>query len=134
LATGSIAVSGEAVSSDDGFAVDFVSSVFEADFVRERWAASALASASEARLAAASRLSESFLAARSDAAAFCDRRLSAAAEASSERRCAADCACARSLPVRSLAVSAAVLLSTSAAKLSFPGDGSDLADFCGGAP
>ena len=31
--------------------------------------------------------------------------------------------------MRSLAVLAAVLLSTSAAKLSFPGDGSDLADF-----
>jgi hypothetical protein len=127
----------EVVLSEDGFAVDFASSAFEApDFVRERWAVSASvlalasASASEARLAAASRSSESFLAARSLAALFRDRRSSAAAEeASSERRCEAACACARSLPA-----SAGVLLSTSAAKSSFPGDGSDLADFCGGAP
>jgi hypothetical protein len=43
-----------------------------------------------------------------------------------ERRCEADCCSARSLPL-----SAGLLLSTSAAKLSFPDDWSGLAGFGG---
>ena len=50
-----------------------------------------------------------------------DRRSSAATEASSERRCAVERSCARSADV-----SVGALLSTRAAKLSFPGDGADL--------
>jgi len=57
-----------------------------------------------------------------------DRLLSAVADASSERRCADDCSCARSLPAAT-----AALLSTSAAKLSFPGNWSGRAGFGGGA-
>jgi hypothetical protein len=59
-----------------------------------------------------------------------DRLLSAAAEVSSERRCDADGAGARPL----LLVSAVALLSTSAAKRSFPGGWSDRAGLGGGEP
>jgi hypothetical protein len=123
-------------SSEFDFAVDFASSVFEAsDLVLERWTASVFASAlaSERCLIAASRLSESFCAALSADAAWRDCLRSAAAEASSERRRDADCSCAVEF-ARSLLVSAAVLLSTSAPKLSFPGDGSERAGLGGGAP
>jgi hypothetical protein len=57
----------------------------------------------------------------------------AVADASSERRCVADCGCAGEV-ARSLLVSAGVLLSISAPKLSFPDDWSDRAGLCGGAP
>jgi hypothetical protein len=111
-------------SSEFDFAVDFASSVFEApDLVLERWTASVFESAlaSERCLIAASRSSESFCAALSAAAALRDCLRSAAADASSERRRDADCSCAVEF-ARSLLASAAVLLSTSAPKLSFPGD------------
>jgi hypothetical protein len=123
-------------SSESDFAVDFASSVFEApDLVLVRWTASVCASAlvSERCLIAASRSSESFCAALSADAALRDCLRSAAADASSERRRDADCSCAVEF-ARSLLVSAAVLLSTSAPKLSFPGDGSERAGRGGGAP
>src|SRR5229473_3448122 len=95
-----------------------------------RWTSPWTASASvllsalvaESRLAVASRSSEFFCAAWSATVASRDRVLSAAvADASSERRCNADCCWAVEVP-RSLLllVSADVLLSTSAPKLSFP--------------
>jgi hypothetical protein len=124
------------LSLEDGFAVDFVSSVFEvSDFALERWVpsafalASALASASE-RCLAALRSPESALAVWSAAEVSRDRLTSAAADVSSERRCGADGSGARPL----LLVSAVALLSTSAAKLSFPGDWSDRAGLGGGEP
>jgi hypothetical protein len=130
------------LSLEDGFAVDFVSSVFEvSDFALERWVpsafvfafafafASALASASE-RCLAALRSPESALAVWSAAEVSRDRLMSAAADVSSERRCGADGSGARPL----LLVSAVALLSTSAAKLSFPGDWSDRAGLGGGEP
>lgn len=144
-AAGSAAVACEEspgeVSLEDGFAVDLVSVFEPPDFAFEPWAASALALALafalasalalafawERWLSAASRLSER--AAWSVAALSRDRLPSATADELSGRRCEAVCSGARSLPV-----SAAVLLSTSAAKLSFPGDGSVLAALGGGAP
>src|SRR5216684_1466930 len=118
----------------------FKTPAFEAlDFALDRWTASAsvLLSAlvAESRLAVASRSSEFFCAAWSATVASRDRVLSAAvADASSERRCNADCCWAVEVP-RSLLllVSADVLLSTSAPKLSFPDDWSDRAGLCGGA-
>jgi hypothetical protein len=128
------------LSLEDGFAVDFVSSVVEvSDFALERRVpsafvfafafASALASASE-RCLAALRSPESALAVWSAAEVSRDRLMSAAADVSSERRCGADGSGARPL----LLVSAVALLSTSAAKLSFPGDWSDRAGLGGGEP
>jgi len=118
----------------------FKTPAFEArDFGPDRWTASASALLSalvaESRLAVASRSSGFVCAAWSAAVASRDRALSAAvADASSERRCDADCGwaveVARSLL---LLVSADVLLSTSAPKLSFPDDWSDRAGLCGGA-
>jgi hypothetical protein len=131
---GSALVSAAEPSSEDGFAVDLVSSVLEPlDFTLERWAASAFASilASARCLAAASRSFESFRAALSAEAALRDCLVSAAADASSVRRRDADCSCAVEF-ARSLAMSAAVLLSTSAPKLSVPADGSGLVDLGGG--
>jgi len=123
-------------SSEIDFAVDLVSSVFEVpDLALERWMASVFASvlASERCLIAASRSSESFCAALSAEAALRDCLRSAAADASSERRRDAVCSCAVEF-ARSLLVSAAVLLSTNAPKLSFPGDWSERAGLGGGAP
>src|SRR5216684_1955051 len=90
------------LSLEDGFAVDFVSSVFEvSDFALERWVPSpfafafalasalALASASE-RCLAALRSPESALAVWSAVAVSRDRLMSAAVDVSSERRCDAD--------------------------------------------
>jgi hypothetical protein len=123
-------------SSEFDFAAGFASSVFEApDLALERWTPSVFASAlaSERCLTAASRSSESFCAALSADAALRDCLRSAAADASSERRRDADC-CSAVEFARSLLVSAAVLLSTSAPKLSFPGDWSERAGLGGGAP
>ena len=130
---------------DAGFASGFVSSDFEAsdfveaDFVLERRLASVLASASVSlcALTAPSRLSESLRAALSDAAlsdavALSRDRLSDGACVSSARRgagvCAAEVSCGRLS-----ALLAAVLLSTSAEKLSFADDWleSDRADRAG---
>ncbi|HXL28469.1 MAG TPA: hypothetical protein VN968_04155 [Bradyrhizobium sp.] len=113
------------LSLEDGFAVDFVSSVFEvSDFALERWAPSAFALASALALASASerclaalRSPESAPAVWSAAEVSRDRLMSAVVDVSSERRCGADGSGARPL----LLVSAVALLSTSAAKLSFPG-------------
>ena len=129
------------VVSEDGLSVGFSVPAFEAlDFVLDRWTAAVLASASalaealasESCLVVASRLSELFLAVWSADAVSRDRVLSAVGAASSERRCDADCCCAVEVG-RSLPASVAVLLSTSAPKLSFPDDWSDLTDLCGGA-
>jgi hypothetical protein len=139
-AAGSVAEAASAwvaeASSEFDFAADFASSVFEApDLALERWTPSVFASAlaSERCLTAASRSSEAFCAALSAEAASRDCLRSAAADASSERRRDADCSCAAEF-ARSLLVSAAVLLSTSAPKLSFPGDWSERAGLGGGAP
>ena len=118
----------------------FKTPAFEAlDFALDRWTASAsvlLSVLVAESCLAASRSSEFFCAAWSAAVASRDRALSAAvADASSERRCDADCCWAVEVP-RSLLllVSADVLLSTSAPKLSFPDDWSDRAGLCGAAP
>jgi hypothetical protein len=128
------------LSLEDGFAVDFVSSVFEvSDFALERWVPSAfvfvfafaLASAlASERCFAALRSPESALAVWSAAEVSRDRLMSAAADVSSERRCGADGSGARPL----LLVSAVALLSTNAAKLSFPGGWSDRAGLGGSEP
>jgi hypothetical protein len=73
---------------------------------------------------------ESALAVWSAAEVSRDRLMSAAADVSSERRCGADGSGARPL----LLVSAVALLSTSAAKLSFPVGWSDRAGLGGGEP
>jgi len=137
-AAGTAEESAPEVLSEDGLSVDFSVPAFEAlDFALDRWTAAVLASAlaaalaSESCLAVASRSSELFRAAWSEDAAPRERVLSAVAAASSERRCDADCCCAVEV-ARSLPVSAAALLSTSAPKRSFPDDGSDLTDLCGG--
>jgi hypothetical protein len=126
------------LSLEDAFAVDFVSSAFEVpDFALERWAPSAFALASALALVSASerclavlRSPESALAVWSAAEVSRDRLMSAAADVSSERRCGADGSGARAL----LPVSAVALLSTSAAKLSFPGGCSVRAGLGGGEP
>jgi hypothetical protein len=121
---------------EDAFAVDFVSSAFEVpDFALKRWAPSALASAlalvsASERCLAVLRSPESALAVWSAAEVSRDRLMSAAADVSSERRCGADGSGARAL----LPVSAVALLSTSAAKLSFPGGCSVRAGLGGGEP
>jgi hypothetical protein len=137
-AAGTAEESAAEVLSEAGLSVDFSVPAFEAlDFALDRWTAAVLAAAlaaaleSESCLAVASRSSELFRAAWSEDAASRERVLSAVAAASSERRCDADCCCAVEV-ARSLPVSAAALLSTSAPKRSFPDDGSDLTDLCGG--
>jgi hypothetical protein len=109
------------VSSEAGLSLDLAAALFELpDFDPDGSTVSSRASASE-RCPAAARSSESLRAARSAAALLRDRLSSAATEASSERRCAVERSCARSADV-----SVGALLSTRAAKLSFPGDGADL--------
>jgi hypothetical protein len=117
----------------------FKTPAFEAlDFALDRRTASASALLSalvvESRLAVASRSSEFFCAAWSATVASRDRVLSAAvADASSERRCDADCCWAVEVPrLPLLLVSADVLPSTSAPKLSFPDGWSGRAGLCGG--
>jgi hypothetical protein len=125
-------------SPDDESAVDFAASSFEAvDFVRERWGPSVLALllASEDCPAGASWLFELFLADWSAAELSRGGLLSAAVDVSLDRRGAADCSCAMAAARSLAAAAAAALLSTSAAKLSFPADrsGVDRAGL-GGAP
>lgn len=125
------------VSPEVGCVVDVAASAPEvAGFARERGGASelalasALALASEGGRAVAFWLFESFLAGWPEAAP--SRGLLCAGGDASLGRCAADCSCA-TVVARALLASAAVLLSTSAAKLSCPwnGSGADLAAFVG---
>jgi len=88
--------------------------------------------ASERCRAVASPWSELFPAAWPAGAGSRDRLPSAAADASSARRCDADCCCAVAF-ARSLPASAGPLLSISAWKPLFPCDGSGFADFGGAA-
>jgi hypothetical protein len=117
------------VSPEDGFAFDFAEPAFEApDFAPGCATALAMTSgvSSEDCLAVPLRSSAVLPAVWSDAAALRDPLLSEVAGASPERRCGTGCSGAVEA-VRSLPVSIAVLLSTSAPKLSFPCDGSGLA-------
>src|SRR6202165_1904357 len=116
---GTVEESAAEICSEEDFLADSRTPTFKAlNFAPDRWTASASALAlalvsalaSESRLAVVSRSSEFFRAAWSAAVASRDRALSAAvADASSERRCVADCGCAGEV-ARSLLVSAGVLL------------------------
>jgi hypothetical protein len=117
------------VSPDDDFAVDLPASDFELpDIALEVWGASALVSelAPEGGAAGGAEafwLVESLLAGGA-AAPFCDPPLFAAAGALSESDCQAGCGGAAAAE---LFASPAVLLSSSAPKISFPELESDLA-------
>jgi hypothetical protein len=117
------------VSPDDDFAVDLPASDFEVpDFALQVWGVSALLSelAPEAGAAGGAEafwLVESLLAGGA-AAPFCDPPLFAAAGALSEGDCRAGCGGAATAE---LFASPAVLLSSSAPKISFPELESDLA-------
>jgi hypothetical protein len=113
-AAGSVEEPAAEVSPVDDVAADFVASDFELpDFALEGWGASA----------EAFWLLESLLAGGGAAAPFCDPPLFAAAGALSEGDCEAGCDGAGV----GLLASLAVLLLTSAPKISFPGLESDLA-------
>src|SRR5258708_15080849 len=123
-----VEASGAEVVSEEDFSVDFfsVDVAVPAFKVLDCWTASVLAA--EPCLATASRSSELVPAGWSAGAASRDRLVSAAVDASSVRRCDADCGCAVEL-ARSLPVSAGARLSTSPRRPSLPSAGSGFARF-----
>ena len=133
-----VEASGAEVVSEEDLSVDFfsVDVAVPAFKALDCWTASVLALAaalaSEPCLAMALRSSGLVLAGCLADAGSRDRLISAAVDASSVRRCDADCGCAVEF-ARSLPVSADGRLSTSAWKLSFACEGSGFADFAGAA-
>ncbi len=128
-AVGSVEEPAAEVSSDDDFAVDLPASDFELpDFALEGWGAPALVSELLLEGGAAATEAEAFwlpelLLADGAAGPFCDPPLFAAAGALSEEDCEGGCAGAGAT---GLLASLAVLPSTSAPKISFPGLEPDL--------
>jgi hypothetical protein len=128
-AAGSVEAAVAAASPDDDFSADFAVSDFELpDFALEGGGASGLAPVLDGGAALASWLLGSLLAGGSEGAAFCDPPSLAAAGTLLEGDCRAGCCC---VVGGVLPGSLALLLSTSAPKISFPEAESDLADLGG---